>query len=743
MSQQNPLNIIINPPGEERLEPGATSQIRVVVTDRANYPMVIEVQLDLPDLIRSWCKFTRTSFNLDSGRSQEVSFEWKIPHDAIPGTYNYDLVVDSPHSLPAPLRYLRKLEVLTPIARQVSTKDPTFILKPATSSTKPIVWQWGQTVSVIVLVHNRSNIVDEFRLSCDLNDNWYRVRYPEGIEESGLINGGNKLSLNPNSKGQIVLLLEPPVDSLAGNYQPTINLHSTVKPDLFLQDIFYLRVPPVYNLQVELQTIRNKVKQKSALFNVQFKNDGNTIRQVNIQAHTADEDEFGEYQLERSQVRIPPGKTVDVGLKVTVKSKSQRSFFRAKQLSFVVEIEDVENNPLPKYLPLKANLLWQARPLWQLIALILLVLALLTGAFFLVRWILTQSNPVPQISIVNTEDKSYSYGERITLNWEIENADKLNAIAFYTDKDSPGTEIRRDYKKSELIEPSSEQLFRRYDCSLNSEENKIECSKVTTGASEVGKYTFIVEVYAENSDRPTDTKKIQATISPPNRPAILDLKVAKEKYEPNEKIELQFEIDNPETVEAIEIVSSNRFRILSGEYRQARDEQEISIEFLKNKFCRIEGDDKNRLDCKVPVSFISEGNYRFTIRLISNYNAYNQPQQISAQLDRSFSVEKPSVPLEIVKFTINRKSIGPVSIEIDERLYLSWRIKGEGVKVSITDSGKTYQANGTAILGPYRAGTTKTIVLRATDSEGAIDQRNIDIEVESLPEQRIILPPEN
>lgn len=740
--RSNPLNIIINPPGEEQLEPGDTNQISVVVTNQATYPMAIEVELVLPPRIRSWCKVPRTNFNLDSDKSQEVSFDWEIPNEAKPDTYSYDVVVDCRDRLPTPLRYSRKLKVLTPIVRPVSSNDPTFTLKPLTFSNKPIVWQRGQTISVMVTVHNRSNIVDEFRLSCDLNDDWYSVRYPEGIEEPGLISSGNKLRLNPNSKGQIILLIDPPADRVAGPYSPNINLYSTVKPDLFLKDIFYLIIPPVYDLQVELQTIRsNKVKQKSASFNIQLKNKGNTIRQINLKAQTADEDEFCEYKLERSQVKISPGKTVNVQLEVLVKLKSQRSFFRSKQLNFVVEIEDIENKPLPKNVPLKGTLEWQARPFWQLIGLILLVLLPLTGSFFLVRWILSRSTAIPQIYVANTDDRSYSYGERITLNWQIKNADKLESIVFYTDKNSPGTAIKRQYNKSELIEPSDRQLFHRHDCSLVNEQNLIKCNQVATGASAVGEYTFIIEVYSENSDRPSDTKKIQATIEPPKRPSVSDFKVPKEQYKPNEKIELQFEINQPETVKAIQIISADRFQILSGKYRNAKDEQEIPIEKLQEKFCQAEASGKNHLECNVPVSFTTEGNYSFTIKLISNYNPYNQPQPISAQLGRSFTVEKPLVRLEIIKFTINGRSNGPIALLREQKLYLRWQVKGEEVRVSITDSGRTYRARGTSVLGPYRAGINKTIVLRATDKEGATDQRSIDIEVESIPNP-VNLPPE-
>jgi len=735
-SQSNSLNVIVNPPGGEQLEPGATSQIRIVITNQSNYPMkAIEVELDLPPEINDWCKVKRTSFNLDSGRSEEVVFNWVIPIEAIvESDYNYDVVVDCRSYLTAPLRYLRQLKISTPVVRQPRSTDPTFTLKPFTSSTKPIVWQREQNLSIIVLVHNRSNFVDEFRISCDLNDNWYSVRYPERIEEMGLISSGNKLSLNPNSKGQIILSIDPPPDTLAGNYQPTINLHSAVKPDLFLQDIFYLRIPPIHNLQVELQTIRSKVKQKSALYNIQFRNEGNSIRKVNLQARTADEDEFGEYQLERNEVRIPPGKVVDLGLKVAVKRKSQRSFFKAKQLEFLVEIEDLENNPLPRYLPLRSTLRWEARPFWHFLVLILIALLILVGAFFLVREIIknNRSARIAEILEVEPEDTEYEFNEKITLTWKIKNADRLEAIRFRTEKSPEGTiTIDQTYTKSELLDPDN--LLKRFDCKTP-KEGELNCNRVATNASAAGTYNFVFEVYSlgGDKDKPSDKESFEVKISAPDKPSVSDLKVAKDEYKPGEPIDFQFEINRPETVKSIEIISKNKFSILDRDYREARDEQEISIEKLKETFCPNK--QENPLECSVPISFATEGNNDLSIRLISNYEPHNQPEPISEQLEGSIAIEKPSIPLEIIRFTINGRTNGPVPVKIGQRITLSWQVKGEDVTVRIEGSGNRFRSRGSTVLGPYPPGTYRSIVLSATDEEGKTDRAVIDIQVESPPE---------
>jgi hypothetical protein len=719
------LNVIINPLGTQQVSPGFDSELRVVVNNQSPYGMVIEVSLDLSSTLHQWCPISRESFNLEPQKSQVVVFKWQVPPQALTGTYNYDLVVDSPASLPAPLRYSLQLEVLPSKQTPPLSLEPTFTIKPTTSSTEPMVLEFGQPLNIEVRVHNRSHRVDEFRLSCDLNDEWFTVRYPEGIETQGLVIGGNKLRLNPNAKGQIKLTLHPPADTLAGSYRPTIYLHSSVNPKLFLQDIIYLYIPPIYNLQVELLPILTKVKQQPGKYEVKLSNKGNTIRAISLQVRTADEEELCQYQLERSPIRIPPEKTVKIGLQVNPVPKWRQSFFgAAKQLNFWVELEDSNDYPLPNNLPLKGILFWESRPWWQLFLLLASLLAIVGLLAFLVRGLFRPPDSLKIISVY-TEQNFYQYGQKITLNWKIDRVSQLQKLRFYTDQNSPGEKIEKNYTVEELE-------INKEKCRVV--DDQLECWNIPTGAATAGQYNFILELYSrQNIEQPLETQTIQVKIEEPPQPTVTDLRIPNFNYQTGETIDLKFQVSETERIERIQIVSEGKFRILSTEDLTEQDEQNIPISTLKNQFCERNSMGNNWLQCLIPVSFAQEGNYTLTVKVFSRYPPHNQPEPLAVKTEQSILVEEPQIPLEIVNFTINGRDSSPIKIKPEQKLYIYWEVKGKDVRVTITGSSRTFNNRGNTQLGPYSEGIVKTITLTATDAYNNKQARELDIEVESLP----------
>jgi hypothetical protein len=166
------------------------------------------------------------------------------------------------------------------------------------------------------LVNNRSDRVDRFWLTVpDLEETWFTVRYPESLEQVGLVVAGDGLDLNPGAKGEITLLLNPPLQARAGSYFPTLRVQSANNPDLMLLDIVYLQVLPTYLLSVELRTLIGKVRRMAGLFEVRLTNQGNTVREVIIRAITLEEEELCSYTLEPTQVQILPGSTANACLR--------------------------------------------------------------------------------------------------------------------------------------------------------------------------------------------------------------------------------------------------------------------------------------------------------------------------------------------------------------------------------------------------------------------------------------------
>lgn len=728
------LVVIINPPPSSVLQiyPGQTSELSIVVNNQDSQGMVVEVYLDIPERLRPWCKVSRTSFNLDGGRSQSVEFTWEIPTEAIPNSYRYDLVVDSPN-LRAPLLYSLELEILTPIHKQVSSNDPTFTIQPYTSSTNPIELKTSP-LTIQALVHNRSNLVDDFRLTCpDLDDNWYTVRYPEGIQQQGLISGANKLSLNPNTQGQITLLLHPPENTIAGNYRPTIRLHSTVKPDLLLQDIFYVNIPADYQINFQIQTIRDKIKQQSALYQIVSINKGNTIRVIEFKPGTGDEENICQYQIDPSKLKIPPGKTIAVGLKVQPTKRFSRPFFGApKPINFQVEVEDIHQLPLPSYLPLKGLLLWQPRPWWQLLLLVLSGVITVSGLAFLIWWLFFRPPILPEIASLEPTEKSYKFGQEIKVNWDIINPQRLRKITL----------VGKNAQGEEEIDPlifDVEQLKKDSRCRLiPSQEEKLSCTNISTGVKKPNSYIFSLNVSAKKRWRVEEVAKKDTsliTLAPPPTPSVSNFGATKNQYILPEQVELKFKISEFQELEKLELTKN-------GTLFSSLNPNQL------NPFCqKIE---ENSLDCSVKIVKNAPGTYTFSINAIPKFK-YVKPQG-SVDAKTPVVVEEQKIPLKINLFTINNNDkVGtPTLIKPNQAVVVRWNVSGKDVQVSIKVMDKVVDEDLSPIGNkqiPYQQlPIDKSTVNRflpveiiATDADDKTKSKTLSVKVES-PKPSISIP---
>ncbi len=267
----SPLLVIIDPPGTQSGMPGDLLEVHTLVSNQGNQGAVINVFFDeTSQILQQWCRSSQERLALDPQQSSEVTFQFQIPFEAMPGTYDYTLVIDAPEHYPedTPIQYSRQIQVLIKEQTLVRVNDPTFTLKPTTNPSNPAKLKPGEPLQIVVSVNNRSNRVDRFRLSClDLEADWFTIRYPSsGLEGPGLLSDSSGLELNPATQSQILFQLHPPPETFAGNYSPTLRLHSANSPELVLLDLVYIQIPAVYRLDVELDTILGKVSQSLGQF---------------------------------------------------------------------------------------------------------------------------------------------------------------------------------------------------------------------------------------------------------------------------------------------------------------------------------------------------------------------------------------------------------------------------------------------------------------------------------------------
>jgi hypothetical protein len=735
--QTAPLEVIINPPDVFEILPGQTRSLSVVVTNKARQGAIVEVSLDLPSTLRPWCKVARESFNLAMGASQEILFEWQVPDQANPNPperpfHEYVLMVDAPTNnfLAAPILHSLKLRVQTPTRADTARKlDPTFSIDPVTTSTKPAIIQLGQPFQLIVEVHNRSRFVDDFRLACpDLDDDWIRIRYPEAFETLGAIAGGMGLRLNPNTKGEITVEINPPPEAFAGNYSPTLRIHSAVDPQLLLQDIIYIHIPPKYEISAELVVILDKVKTAAGQYEIVLANQGNTNRKLKIDAQTADEEELCNYELTTKQVLIPPGRTVKVGLQVDPKDKKKRPRGLGRQLSFWVNITDIDGLELPKNVPLKGGLFWEAKALWPfLIGIVLGIFGAVGLGVILFFYLRARLRPKP-VSVVKFEPTEFQYvsPNPITLGWQIDNPKQLTAITITgTSKEQPQP-IEISYTRF-TKEGIPEDIAG--NCAVSN--NRLSCTGIPTEAREVGEYTLTLTVEAEKDNlrkEPFSQRIDKVVIEPPVSPKISELQVLSgTKISKGDPIRLAWKITDVNQVATLRILDSESVRVV----RTYTGEQ------LKTYRCLPpEAGNKKPVSCQGiiitddPENPLDIGPHKFRVETLP----VNEKMKPDAQETGVIEITPPAFqPVELSYFWVNNSPETSYRIPVDTEAILSWEITGDikedGVKLFVGNTS-TIQDPVAEIPIPTDTPRTFTLRLEVTDVQGTKHQLGDPLTVE-------------
>lgn len=543
---QGPIALIIVPANTRLVTVGDEVEIFVTVTNRGNQSALIDVYVDESSQpLYAWFTGSREQLALGADQSAEVSFRLKVPVQAFPGTYDYTIVVDAPQHYPedTPISRTRQLQLLPRIEQGIRQTDPTFTLDPPSAETRPLVCRPGQPLLVQANVHNRSERTDRYRLTCpELDDDWFDVRYRPGSQEQpGLVGTGGGLELNPGERGQIFLTLHPPANSLTGSYSPTVQVFCANDPALQLLDLVYLEIPPLYDLKVELRTLRGKVTRSSGQYELRLVNGGNAVRALTLSVAGSDEEELCFYTLDPEQIRLLPGKSQSVALEVRPRYWWRQPLYgRSLDLNFRIGLTDERQLPLPRETT-QGTLIWQPRPWWQLLLVFLLVLLILAGIAGIV-WRALQPLPGPVLLAFETDSVTYKEGDRIRLNWRVRNPDQLQRLAV-TGQGSNGELIGKPvtYDFAQGIPP---ELVPR----CQTTDRVLTCADVATEARRAGKYRFRLELFGQTGEPVSQTTppiqivpKPKPRPAPPKPPRIVHFSIDGREAPPK----LQIEINNP------------------------------------------------------------------------------------------------------------------------------------------------------------------------------------------------------
>ncbi|TVQ58466.1 MAG: hypothetical protein EA366_06580, partial [Spirulina sp. DLM2.Bin59] len=427
-----PFGIILNPAGDLVAMAGSRCQLTVTIINQGDRAPLVNVMIDeRSQPVRQWCINPDQRLALGEQQSNEVMFEFQLPLDSAPGYYDYSLVIDAPDHYPedTPILIVGQVQVQPYVQEGHLASDPTFALAPPTTATEPAQLQPGQALELVVTVLNRSERVDRFRLACpDLDADWVRIFYPDGFAAGGILLPDSSLELNPGDRGEIRLMITPPLDTKAGVYTPTIYLRSANNPDLVLLDLVYLRVLPVYLLTSELVVMVSNIAQVNGQYILFLNNEGNTDRRVEATVTSAKDGGICTFTVSPAEVFLPPGGTGAITLDVEPKQRWKQPFY-GRVIEFALDLRDLDDRPLlVRRFP--GSMVWDGRPWWQFLLLILTALGLI-GALLFALWLMLPRPPrspeivefYPQRHYYNEEDN-----QAVRLNWQVAYPERLMTI---------------------------------------------------------------------------------------------------------------------------------------------------------------------------------------------------------------------------------------------------------------------------------------------------------------------------
>jgi hypothetical protein len=732
-----PLSVILTPSGSAAIAVGETFTLSVTLRNQGNLGAIIDVYIDeTSQPLRQWCAAPRVRLALDTQQSTEVTFQFQIPLQALPGSYSYVLVVDAPEHYPeaTPIRHSAQLQILPSIATAIQGSDPTFGLQPLTSSQQPLVIQPGVPQEISIVVNNRSHRVDRFRLTCpDLPDSWFRLLYPVGLQNLGLVSENDNLALNPGTKGEIRLVLSLPGQVDAGRYLFTLQLISTNHPELVLMEVLYLQVLARYDVRLELQTLVATVKQQPGLFYVLVNNLGNTARELKLTVCEQREDSLCAYTLSPAHVRVEARETRRLNLEV---QPTRRRPWWGKGRIIPFHLSATDHHQLPDPQSVSGEITWEARPWWHLLLVILAGGGAIATLLFLLWWAFFRPPAPPQVLSFGSESSTYEEvnGDFIDLNWQISNPQHIQRISLTGQGNNPTEPQSYDFSQGIPAEL-------RDVCVMH---QQLICRNIRTDARKAGDYEFQLTVQSKGGS----TTAIAATTSPIRilpvpAPRIVEFTSAQPTYvavessnqspsnqaatrSTSKSILLNWKIMAPGGIQSLSLVGRSPDGSVNSPRQRYRFENGIPTELLP--YCQL---NQQLLICRnVPIAEAQPGSYSFEL----NVTTPQTPDGLSQKTD-TIKVLPPDVPTRIVYFHIDGKEALPKyqlrwTQHRPTTLSLSWKITGSsGTQAALLPSPGTIPLAGSLKYPLSLTSPSETLLLQVTTPSGQTIQRSVIVEV--------------
>ena len=439
-------------------KPGGELVERVItIRNQGDRLAELEVWLEPSDMraepLRQWGIFNQSELTLQPQQSDDVVLTFRIPVQAEPGFYSYDVRVRSPQYQGEEIRRSQQLQVLVSGQDALRT-EPKITLTPATDSINPHRLKAGTEMVLGATVENPSRRTDRFFLTCpDLFPEWFTVIYPEKQGDGSIpVEQTDGLQLNPRETGQIQLKIHPPAHAPSGNYFPTVRITSSNRSDLVILEVIYLTIPIDDRLSVELTPKSRKVPSEADTFDIHLANPGNINRTLAITA--ADPDQTFHYTIRPYPLILPPGESATAVMKPRPRHWWRQLWrMREQTLEFTLDVQNFQTDPAsreripPHDLPPEAlthrllalpgkvpvgRITWKVRRRWLFwLLLSLLCLGTCTAVVWLLwHFLIFRPSLRPRIAEFATRQEDYQEGadDAVTFDWQITNLEKIGRV---------------------------------------------------------------------------------------------------------------------------------------------------------------------------------------------------------------------------------------------------------------------------------------------------------------------------
>ncbi|MGF1497310.1 MAG: hypothetical protein ACFB8W_10865 [Elainellaceae cyanobacterium] len=765
---------------------GAVIQRQIKVKNLGNQLTELDLWIAPTDnqseLLWKWCTFSETNpLRISPYEERDIILTFDIPSQASIGTYGYEVLAET--RFPHAGQLIRRSQQLRIVRSDDLEREsvPRFAVQPTTRSAQPLEISVGEPQILTVQVENRSRRVDRFYLICpDLDPTWITIRYPESNPDlPGIITETDGLELNPGEAANIQLVLHPPVHALAGTYFPTLRLISTIRDDLVLLDVVYLKLLPYDQVTAEIQPPRQGIPEDRGTFEVQLFNRGNRQRQLTVFAQ--DGDRLFNYTLEPDFIRFAPGEQSQLSLVARPRKWWRRPWWgKGLDVTFDLGLDqsaEPADYALPDTLP-QGTLVWQPRPFWHLGLLLLLSLGVIGAIAFALWYTFLKPDappPAPQVSAFAATETGYQEGgSPIRLNWEISPFSDLQKLVLIRLEDGVET-----YRKSYEFNPGSVQPIPAElrpgqgrasgSCEVaDTAPQSLRCQGIATPATPAGDYVFKLQVFSVHSlDEPAEIELTDSiAVAPPEpAPAIATFTSTHPAYTtagaPSEDGEslvagpilLNWAIAQPTQIQALQLVGIASDGTVQSPAQIYSLEQGIPPEL--RPFCTV----ATTLQCSnVPTNAREAGDYTFQLTVIPR-----QPNgEPISQTTATIPITAP--PPQINFFRINDQDVAanpklvlaiapPPGSDADpdstsdsdassdsgsssaNEITLSWEVEAsEGTKVELLPAPGIVPPEETMVYPLSASPRRETITLRVTNASGEQVSQTVVVETARPPQ---------